>query len=200
VPAEIPPAAVSLAAVAEIHGAGLAVYYVGAGDWHRVLDELLRVAPALRRAHDFEDDLVRFGRLDLEVCAEAFDDRRFVSWITEPVSMKSNSQRHLALVMVFLSMDAYRATCVSSQKATPAARYVSGCGYSSSPPSRGGSSHSISKWRKRPIFFCLPSSRGVPGQGRIAHELAAFEIEPLRSNFATWRQRTQMIAAEGRSR
>ena len=60
--------------------------------------------------------------------------------LTEPVSVKSSSVRHVAAVMVTLRMCAYRASWDSSQNPMASAAYPRGGGHSLLPPTVGGSS------------------------------------------------------------
>lgn len=98
-----------------------AVDDVGAEQWHRRLNHAFSEATALRQSNYREDVLVRFGRFNQKVGATSVVPALTVPCSTDPSRNQSNSTVHPARSIVFLSMDAYRVTWVSSQKSTPAA-------------------------------------------------------------------------------
>ncbi len=105
----------------ENHMAFFAVDDVGAEQWHRRLNHAFSEATALRQSNYREDVLVRFGRFNQKVGATFGCPGVDRALQTDPSRNQSNSTVHPARSIVFLSMDAYRVTWVSSQKPTPAA-------------------------------------------------------------------------------
>lgn len=98
-----------------------AVDDVGAEQWHRRLNHAFGEATALRQSNYREDVLVRLGDSIRKWVRHLVVPALTVPCRTDPSRNQSNSTVHPARSIVFLSMDAYRVTRVSSQKPTPAA-------------------------------------------------------------------------------